>query len=684
MSDDRYKYFRVEAREILEQLGQCALDLEKETSVADAVGRLLRLAHTLKGAARVVKQQAIADCAHGLEEVLAPFRETRSPVPREIIDGVLALVDDIGHGVALLSPAPPSPARDRVADEPVDPLPSFRPEVDDLDALLRGVLEARMRLGALASSLAQVGRARQLAAALAEQRGRSGKDAGHAGAPARTAKTVEAAEELRGIVKDVERDLASSVDQLDRELRQVREAAERLRLAPVAGLFTYLERAVRDVAAAQGKRIVFEAFGGDVRVDSFVLNILQGALLHVVRNAAAHGIEDGGQRQAAGKPIAGRVTLRVSQQGRLVSVSCTDDGRGVDLEAVRRVAQRKGIIVEGGSAADPQALFDVLLRGGISTSSHVTDVSGRGIGLDVVREAAERLGGSVTARTDRGAGTTITLTVPLSVASFDALMVDAAGTRFAIPLDRVRGALRLTPGDIIRSEHSERVIFDGGAVPLISLKHLVLPSAEGVTAADRATAVVVGGTGRTAAIAVDRVAETLPIVMRPLPDLAPADPLVAGATLDDVGDPLLILDPDHLVAGAQRPGSATFESAPARKPVLVIDDSLTTRMLEQSILESAGFAVDVAPSAEDALDKVRATRYALFLVDVEMPGMDGFTFIETIRADPALRDIPAVLVTSRDAPEDRRRGREVGAQGYVVKSEFDQGQLLDHLRRLIA
>lgn len=682
MPDDRYKYFRVEAREILDQLGRRALDLDKGTSVPETVAGILRLAHTLKGAARVVKQQAIAERAHALEGVLAPFRDAEA-VPRERIDQVLALVDDIGRGVATI-PGASAPAAEQVTIDQAAPLPSFRPAVADLDALLRSVLEARMRLNGLEWTLAQAARARQLAAAVAEQAARpENRAASRNGASALTAKLAAFADELRGVVRSVETGLASSVDQLDRELKQVRDSAERLRLAPVGGLFTFLERALRDAAAALGKRVVFEASGGDVRVDSFVLSILQGALLHIVRNAAAHGIEDPHERQAAGKPIEGRVTLRVTQRGRMVSVSCSDDGRGVDLEAVQRIARSRGIAIPAGTDADPQEIFGVLLRGGISTSGVVTAVSGRGIGLDVVREAVERLHGTVTAQTERGAGTTITVTVPLSVASFDALIVSAAGARFAIPLDAVSGALRVAPEDIIRTERREAVVFDGAAVPLVSLNHLVHHSNGSASTAGRASAVVVRGASGTAAIAVDRIAETTPIVMRPLPALAPADPLAAGAALDDAGDPFLILDPDHLVAGAARAAPAVFTPGARRLPVLVVDDSLTTRMLEQSILESAGFDVDVAASGEEALAKARTRRYALFLVDVEMPGMDGFALIERIRADMTLRDIPAVLVTSRSAPEDRQRGRDVGAQGYIVKSEFDQGLLLEHIRRLI-
>jgi len=189
---------------------------------------------------------------------------------------------------------------------------------------------------------------------------------------------------------------------------------------------------------------------------------------------------------------------------------------------------------------------------------------------------------------------------------------------------------------------------------------------------------------RSVAVGVDRFLGTSSIVMRSLPAAVAADPIVAGASLDAEGNPQLVLDPIELVALAERGrGSALGGTPPRPAPILVIDDSLTTRMLEKSILESAGYEVEIAVSAEEALAKACDGRYSLFLVDVEMPGMDGFEFVETTRADPTLRSIPAILVTSRNAPEDRRRGEQAGARAYIVKGEFDQGKLLQTIRALI-
>jgi two-component system chemotaxis sensor kinase CheA len=484
------------------------------------------------------------------------------------------------------------------------------------------------------------------------------------------------ADELRRRFGVVERNLGSIVDQMDRELGQLREAAERLRLVSAGNLFTALERTARDAARELSKQVSFEGKGSDIRLDSHVLETVHGALIQIVRNAVAHGIEPEAERTAAGKPPAGRITVEISRRGRRIVFACRDDGRGVDLEAVRRVALQRGLIGPAAKELDAEALVRMLLRGGISTSKTVTDISGRGIGLDVVREAVERLGGEVEFRTDRGAGTSFELVIPPSLASMEALMVTAGegGNATAIPLDRVRSTLRVAAADISCAAPGASILYDQKAIAFISLSTAL---AGARWSPDRNwTVVVVAGPAGMAAIGVERLLGTGRIVVRPLPQRMTASPIVAGALLDADGNPQLVLDPDGLIAAAQRGDAGEVDETPPRRLVLVVDDSLTTRMLEQSILESAGYDVDVALSGEEALGLVHARCYALILVDVEMPGMDGFTFIERLRAEPASREIPAILVTSRAAPEDRRRGQEVGAQGYIVKSEFDQAELL--------
>jgi two-component system chemotaxis sensor kinase CheA len=681
MGQDPYRYFLPEARDLVDQFAKGVLDLEKGGSGAGAVQRLLRLAHTLKGAARVVKQSDIANRAHAIEDALSPFRDSGDDIGREQIDVILEHLDEIGNRLVTLAPAEDHPAQ-RKSDSEESPR-TVRADIAQTDVVIEGVAETHVLLNELRSAVHGVEQARHLADLLSAQlvpsrSSESGRQS--AGSPRQR---LAIAEELHRKFGNIERNLGSIIDQMDRELRQLREAAEGLRLVSAGSLFTALERTARDTALALSKQVTFEGKGADIRLDSHVLEIVQGALIQIIRNAVAHGIELAGERTSAGKPAVGRVSVHVSRRGRRIVFECRDDGRGVDLDAVRRVALLRGLTAPTAKELDAEALVRMLLRGGISTSKTVTDLSGRGIGLDVVREALERLDGEVVFRTDRGVGTTFELVIPPSLASMEALIVETGGTggAVAIPLDAVRRTQRVAAADIARGTPGTSILYEQQAIAFMTLSSAL---AGARWSADRDwTAIVVKGTQGLAAIGVERLLGTARIVVRPLPQHMTASPVIVGAFLDAEGNPQLVLDPDGLVAAAHRGDAGELESAPARRPVLVVDDSLTTRMLEQSILESAGYEVDVADSAEQALDLVRRKRYALTLVDVEMPGMDGFTFIERIRADAALHDMPAILVTSRAAPEDRQRGRDVGAQGYVVKSEFDQAELLTMIKPLV-
>jgi two-component system chemotaxis sensor kinase CheA len=328
-----------------------------------------------------------------------------------------------------------------------------------------------------------------------------------------------------------------------------------------------------------------------------------------------------------------------------------------------------------------------MLRGGLTTSGSVTELAGRGIGLDVVREVTERLGGEVSVRTAERSGTTLELRVPVSLASLEALVVEAAGMPVALPLEATRGALRVAAQAVAAAPDGDAIEHGGELLPLLRLAaFLGVRAGAGAPArnGEAFSAVIVAGSGGAqVALAVDRILGTETVMLRPLPPLAPARAQVYGAHIDAEGNPRLVLDPEVLVDPAHRPVADANAGAPMPQPILVVDDSLTTRMLEQNILESAGYRVELATSGEEGLDMARRNHYGLFLVDVEMPGMDGFTFIEQSRADPLLREIPCVLVTSRDSTEDRQRGTAVGASHYVIKSEFDQVAFLDRIARLV-
>lgn len=688
MAGDPYKYFRLEARELLQQLGKGALELERGEAAAERVAHLLRLAHTLKGAARVVKQREMADLAHAIEDALEPFRAHAGTVPRPTVETLHALVDQIGaRVVALDEPAAAttaSPTADQTAPAravvpaPAIPHRTLRADLAEVDDLLEGVAEAHSQLGALRRSVGPLERARRLAEVLIEQLGSMQQARGAA-----SQKTRSLAEELGSLVGGIEQSLGRGIEQIDRELRQVRQSGQRLRLLPAAAMLDVLERLARDAAESLGRRIVFESHGADVRLDADVLASAQTALVQAVRNAVAHGIEPEAERVAAGKPAAGKIRLEIDRRAKGVVFRCGDDGRGIDLPAVRRAAARGLSDIEASRLADDD-LVRMLLKGGISTSRTVTPMAGRGVGLDVVREVADRLGGRVAVKTEPGRGTTLELAVPISLSSLEALVVDAGDRTAAIPLEAIRQIVRLTPQDVARVGDGESILFAGQAIPFAPLAAPLRASGGGTAAARACSAVIVEVPAGRAALGVTRLRGTETIVVQPLPEGVAADPVVAGAALDAEGNPLLVLHPEALVAAAARSEARERAVPRARPPVLIVDDSLTTRMLEQSILELAGYDVDMATSGEEALEKAAARRYALFLVDVEMPGMDGFTFVATTQKDPSLCNVPAILVTSRDAAEDRARGRAVGAKAYIVKSELDQNDLLERIGKLVA
>jgi two-component system chemotaxis sensor kinase CheA len=661
MAADPYRYFRVEAREIVEQLTQGVLELEKGPQAVDQMARLLRLCHTLKGAARVVRQPAIAEKAHELEGLLAALREPDAGRAGTFdADRALALLKDIRERVGTLdagqSPEPGAP--------PPAHLHVFRPDTADLETIGSAVEESQRRLGDMNAHLAEADPIRHLIELIDDrilaQRTREGEGGN-------VDKTAALIAELRQRFGRLRATLSADAGQVSREVSHIAETAARLRLVPATAMFPVLELAVRDAAQALGRRVRFEGAAADTRLESETLSVLQAALSHAVRNAVVHGIENEPDRLARGKSAEGRIRLTVARRGSSAVLVCEDDGGGIDHARVRRLLESRGQL-DPGAAATPDTIIQRLLTGGVSTSATVTQMAGRGIGLAVIRDAAQRLGGRVTIDSEPGTGTRVTITIPVSSMAFEGLVVSAGGATAVIPLDSVERATVMTR--------------DGEDLPVRDLGPVIQPLAPRHQAARQRPVIIIKNRGQRTAFAVDHVVGIAVVVSKSLPPLACSAPCIAGTSRDPEGRTRLVLDPEALLAASGLPAAA--ETLPvARKAILVVDDSLTTRMLERSILESAGYDVVLASSAEEGLERVRARRVDMALVDVEMPGMDGYEFIERLRADASLRDIPAILVTSRELADDRRRGSEAGAQGFVVKSDFDQRALLEQIRELV-
>jgi two-component system chemotaxis sensor kinase CheA len=564
-----------------------------------------------------------------------------------------------------------------LASQPEEVQRTVRVDLDEMDQVVHGVTESMVQLLALQSSMSTLDRALALSNALSLHLGGTGAALD---AQQRHTRIAGIADSLGNTLTLAHRELSAHADQLERELTSLQESTAHLRLASARGLFIPMERVAVSAAQQLGKQIRFTASGGDMRIDSQLLAAVRDPLLHVVRNAVAHGIELPAERMLQGKSPEGRISVLVERRGNQVAFICHDDGRGIDLDVVRSIAIQRGFLTaEQAASVSEEELLALTMRPGFTTEERVNQIAGRGIGLDAVAAALEQLHGAVQIRSRKTVGTTVELTAPAALLVTEVVFAEAAGKVVALPSDSIRQTMRVLPKEIVNEFGHEKLISDGSLIPYFSVSQ-ALGAAMNL---NTHVALLLESQGRRAAVGVDRLRGTGTLVSRPLPTFLLAESYISSIALDAQGTPQLILDPAGLVATALEHIAPTVASGARPLPVLIVDDSLTTRMLEQSILEAAGFDVDTAVNAEEALVKARQREYGLFLVDVEMPGMNGFEFVELTRADEQLGQVPAILVTSRSSPEDRARGRAVGASDYVIKSEFDQGYLLDRIRQMV-
>lgn len=677
MAKDPYRYFRVEARELLEGLTRGILALEKGDTTRELFARLMRLAHTLKGAARVVKQGEVADLAHEMEGILAPLRETGGTLASEQVSRLLSLVDACSeHLKPVLSPS--EGAKESASTtKPDEAVTSLRAEVADVDALLYDLAEAAVRVGFANQETTDLDRSSETLAALVETLATPMNDR----LPGIEAFRSLAAEAQIALRKH-RRSLQTTADRTQHDLHRVRERVSDLRLLPTRELFAPLERVTRDAAQLLKKSVSFTTSGGEHRLDAHILLALRDALIQIVRNCVTHGIETEHERESSGKSREGHIRLQVSKRGGRVHFVVEDDGRGIDISAIRRVVINRRLATPAeAETLGMREATQLLFQGGVSTAPAVSEVMGRGVGLDIVRATVVRLKGDIELRCEPGRGTTIEIAVPVSLESLDVLAVAANGWTGLIPFDTVRRTLRLKESELIHSAAGTTLFWEGEAIPFRMLTTVLGDSIS--LSAREWTAVIVRARGGLFALGVDRLVGVRNVVVRPLPPLCGEVPLIASATLDAAGDPQLVLDPAGLSDAVRATtGRATPSSPPRLLSILVVDDSLTTRMLEQSILESAGYEVELATSAEEGLEKARQNPHAVFVVDVEMPGMNGFELLECFQADPLLARTPAILVTSRATPEDRQRGVRAGARAHIAKSAFDGDHLLSTIRQL--
>lgn len=674
---------------------------------------LFRAAHSLKGAARAVGEDEVETLCHASEGVLAALQRGRLAWTPAIADALHDVVAALERGLAgarppgalaslvprlqaLLraegseaedagtrAPAPrPAALQPPPPLQPVQPLPpkpladgeqTVRIGVERLEQLLYEVEELA---GARLETVPQATRLVEILASFA--RLRAGPTAGPASA--RAWQQHEAL--LRGALAAARREQRQLAGAVDTVLADVK----RTLLRPVGALRPFLAATVRELARSQGKDVELRLIGDEVEIDRRVLDELREPLVHLLRNAIGHGMETPGERAAAGKPPRGVVEVAIAARGGArVEITVSDDGAGIDTQRLARAARELHVPVPEG--AEPADLLPLAFSAGVSTAPQLTPVSGRGIGLAIVRDTVERLGGTIAVASEPGRGTTFTIALPVSLATYRAIEVRAGGRSFLLPTARVEHCIRVDPRVVRTVGDRQAVDVADRSLPLASLAAVLgLPAA--TTAPGRIPCVVLAAGERRVALALEEIRGEQEVMGRTVaPDVA-LGALVSGAAVLPGGAAAPILNVGELVRiaigeGGRPTGPALAVAArPQGRSVLLAEDSITSRTLLKNILELAGHRVELAVDGAEALDKLRSGGFDLVVSDVEMPRLDGIALTQAIRRDPALAHLPVVLVTSLASPADRERGAEAGANAYIVKSSFDQGNLLDAVAEL--
>jgi two-component system, chemotaxis family, sensor kinase CheA len=679
--------FAQEAEVRLSDLGQHLLALGKTDDDEALIGSIFRELHTIKGSSAVAGLPVVSQVAHELEELVADLRAGRRATSPELIDTLFQGADRLAELVATSEHEP-------------DPVLSAAAPVGSVAGDRR---EAPVVVNGAATSTDDNGPGTGVpvaplppAAPVSLQQARASR--ANAGGMVRV--PLERLDELTRLVSEsasahlrlgrmlsdrLGTDPASITEfnDLSRSLNDLQDRAMRTQMVAVATITDSLHRAVRDLARAQGKDIRWEARGIDTELDRGVLHRLSDSLLHMVRNAVDHGIESPTERAAAGKQPQAVVRLHAMQLGSEVIIAITDDGRGVNVDRVRLEADRHGVRTDGLSDDEVIALT---LRSGLSTAAFVTDVSGRGVGLDVVRANVESAGGRIEVRSEPGAGAEFRVIVPITLAVLRCLLVEAGGSRYALPFHRVVRSQADTTSTAAHAEGRAVVWVDRQAVPVSLLAETL-----GGAPDDASTGpiVVLTDSSRRHAFKIDRLLGQRDVVLKGLSAVVSKPPAVAGASVEPDGSVLLVLDPPGLIQRARQSGHASAVAATAsstsgpRQRILIVDDALTVRELQRSILERADFSVRVAADGLQALSLLGEEPSDLVLTDIEMPHMDGFALTEAIRSDGELANIPVLILSSRSDEKDRQRGLDVGADGYIVKSGFDEAALLTAVDRLL-
>ncbi|MBE9125618.1 Hpt domain-containing protein [Coleofasciculus sp. LEGE 07092] len=721
--DELREVYHLSSEERLQKLEAGLLHLEKHSGDITTLEELLREAHSLKGDSRSAGVDDVETIIHQIEEILGNIQHQQTVLTPEVSDrlyqgldatakliqeavtGQLVGVDTPGVVEQLMeivvAPATPEALPVSPTESPITATPdisgepyhidTIRVQTRDLDALMAQAEELNVTKIHITHATTEI---EELVSLWQEWKGFE-KRKSRAPSSVGINPHQERLDEIINALRSAAQENSSNLDLIAGDLR---DKIRTLRLLPLSTVFQFFPRMVRDLARQQSKQVEFVIEGGETAADKRILEEIKDSLMHLIRNAIDHGIETPDEREQRGKPATATIWLRGYQSGNTIVIEVADDGRGLDVEKIKQTAIRRKLYQkEELDAMTPSQIYELIFAPGFSTRSFITEISGRGIGLDVVRTHIERLKGTITIASTPNQGSSFRIQLRTTLATINALMLEVEGIIQALPIEFVETSLLVSPEQIFTIDGRESIDWDGKAVPLSNLVDLLELSnspAYAFTAkiepqtSDWRPCILLKVGEDYAGLLVDRLFDTQELALKPQSQLLKRVRNVMGATILPTGDVCTILNPPDLIKSLQKQTPTTISVKPIvtiqHKPlILLVEDSLPVRTQEKRLLEKAGYEVVIAINGLDGYNKLQTRNFDAVISDVEMPHLDGLSMTAKIRQHPDYQDLPIILVTTLNSDEDKQRSAVAGADAHIIKGKFNQDFLLETLGRFV-
>ena len=727
MGFDKAKFlvrFVSEAREHIISLREGLLALEKHPDDTDSLNSVFRMAHTIKGASKMMKLTPISSVAHKLEDLMDALRQGKIHPGQDLSDllfkGVAEIErmldeTDAGKEITEISaeffekleaaakgesdaPTPPPTPPRNGEGSPVTPpslsgkgvgglgtLETIRLRSDKLDELIKlmgEIISGNSRIKQRLSDIKKIER-------LAKRHAELISDVEHA----EKEEILQTARALHLGIKKLAADFKEDVNIQGLLSGELQDKSLKMRMIPLSMIFDAFRMAVRDFSKSSGKKVDFMIQGGETELDKKIIEKIGDSLVHLIRNCVDHGIEMPRDRINIGKPPVGKVVLSAGYEGGNVIIELSDDGAGIPVKKLKEKALKKKISDEISIAAMSDAdIINMIFMPGFSSSDIVTDVSGRGVGMDVVRKnIIEDLKGSIRITTKEGEGTGFHIRLPLTMAIIHVLFVRVSETTFAVPAHFISEIVRVSEDNLIRIMDKKALRLREQIIPILSLKDILKIPQPTPPGSDNNMLILIGALGNEKiGMMIDELLSEEDVVIKSLPALMKNIQAVSGVVISGKNEMFNVLHIPKIIETAKESTARiniqpeNTENAETEKQlrILIADDSVTTREIEKSILESYGYSVDIAADGMEGLEMAKNFNYDLVITDAEMPRMDGFSLIRQLRNEQGYAHTPIILVTSLDKEEDKKRGIAAGANAYIVKGSFDQSALIDSVQHL--